>query len=220
MSKQELFLRNKIKKYYPKTFDKELIDEIIKVGEYKKIKSGELLINIGGKMSHIPLILEGILKIIRKEKNGEEIVLYFLESGDTCAISFANCINKKRSIFKGIVEKDLEAIFIPVEYIDDWIVKYKSWRYFIIDSYHFRLLEMVDAIDSLAFMNLNERILKYLTHKAEINNNCELEITHLEIAHDLHTSRVVISRIMKQLNDENKISSTRNKIRVLVPLTK
>ncbi|CAH8283304.1 CRP/FNR family transcriptional regulator [Mariniflexile fucanivorans] len=220
MSKQELFLRNKIKKYYPKTFDKELIDEIIKVGEYKKIKSGELLINIGGKMSHIPLILEGILKIIRKEKNGEEIVLYFLESGDTCAISFANCINKKRSIFKGIVEKDLEAIFIPVEYIDDWIVTYKSWRYFIIDSYHFRLLEMVDAIDSLAFMNLNERILKYLTHKAEINNNCELEITHLEIAHDLHTSRVVISRIMKQLNDENKISSARNKIRVLVPLTK
>lgn len=218
MKNQQLFLKNKLKKYYSKIFDNELIDEIIKVGEYNKIESGEILINIGAKMSHIPLILEGVLKIIRKDKNGEEIVLYFLESGDTCAISFVNCINKKKSIFKGVVEKDLEAIFIPVEHIDTWIVKYKSWRYFIIDSYHFRLLEMVDAIDSLAFMNLNERILKYLTHKAQINNNRDLEITHLEIAHDLHTNRVVISRILKQLHGENKICSTRNKIRVLVPL--
>ena len=127
MENQQLFLKNKLKKYYSKIFDNELIDEIIKVGEYNKIKSGDILINIGTKMSHIPLIFEGVLKIIRKEKNGEEIVLYFLESGDTCAISFVNCINKKESIFKGIVEKDLEAIFIPVEYIDTWIVKYKSF---------------------------------------------------------------------------------------------
>ena len=218
MENQQLFLKNKLKKYYSKIFDNELIDEIIKVGEYNKIKSGEVLINIGAKMSHIPLIFEGVLKIIRKEKNGEEIVLYYLESGDTCAISFVNCINKKESIFKGIVEKDLEAIFIPVEYIDPWIVKYKSWRYFIIDRYHFRLLEMVDAIDSLAFMNLNERILKYLTHKAQISNNRNLEITHLEIAHDLNTSRVVISRIIKQLHIDKKLRSARNKIRVLVPI--
>ncbi|MFD0835862.1 Crp/Fnr family transcriptional regulator [Mariniflexile aquimaris] len=217
MTNQELFLQKKLKKYFSKKFDAELIDDIVKVAEYKAFKSGELLINIGAKMSFMPLILEGVLKIIRRKENGEEIVLYFLESGDTCAISFANCINRKQSIFKGIVEKDLEAIFIPVEYIDQWIIKHKSWRYYIIDSYHFRFLEMIDAVDSLAFMNLDERILKYLIHKAQINHNCDLEITHLEIAHDLHTSRVVISRIIKQLNDEKKINSSRNKIRLLVP---
>ena len=217
MKNEQLIIKKKLKKHFSKKFDTELIDDIIKVGEYKSFKSGELLINIGAKMSYMPLILEGVLKIIRRKENGEEIVLYFLESGDTCAISFANCINRKQSIFKGIVEKDLEAIFIPVQYIDQWIIKHKSWRYYIIDSYHFRFLEMIDAVDSLAFMNLDERIIKYLIHKAQINNSCDLDITHLEIAHDLHTSRVVISRIIKQLNDEMKINSSRNKIRLLVP---
>jgi CRP/FNR family transcriptional regulator len=214
----ELLLKEKLNKYYPEVFEEELIDDIIKVSHLSTIKKGELLIDIGDEMTHIPLIFDGIVKIIRKEKNGDEIVLYFLERGDTCAISFANCINKKLSIFKGIVEKDIEAIFLPVDYIDLWLSKFKSWRHFIIDSYHFRLLEMVGSIDSLAFMNMDERILKLLTDKVKVNNSIDLQITHLEIANDLNTSRVVITRILKQLHDENKIYSTRNKIRVLVPI--
>ena len=206
--------------YYSEVLEEELMDEIVKVSHFNKIKSGELLIDIGDEMTHIPLIFEGIVKIIRKDNNGEEIVLYFLERGDTCAISFANCINKKRSVFKGVVEKDLEAIFLPVDYIDLWLSKFKSLRHFIIDSYHFRLLEMVDSIDGLAFMNLDQRIMKYLTDKVKVNNTNDLEITHLDIANDLNTSRVVISRIIKQLHDDKKIYSTRNKIRVLVPVKK
>ena len=218
MNDQELFLKEKITKYYSNILDEELIDEIVKVGQYKKIPSGELMIDIGDEMTHIPLLLDGIVKIMRKDDHGEEIVLHFLERGDTCAISFANCINKKRSIFRGIIEKDLEAIFLPVDSIDIWLSKFKSFRHFIIDSYHFRLLEMVDTIDGLAFMNLGERILKYLADKAKVNNTKDLDITHLDIANDLNTSRVVISRIVKQLHDENKIYSTRNKIRILFPL--
>ena len=206
--------------YYSEVLEEELMDEIVKVSHFNKIKSGELLIDIGDEMTHIPLIFEGIVKIIRKDNNGEEIVLYFLERGDTCAISFANCINKKRSVFKGVVEKDLEAIFLPVDYIDLWLSKFKSLRHFIIDSYHFRLLEMVDSIDGLAFMNLDQRIMKYLTDKVKVNNTNDLEITHLDIANDLNTSRVVISRIIKQLHDDKKIYSTRNKIRVLVAVKK
>jgi CRP/FNR family transcriptional regulator len=166
-------------------------------------------------MTHIPLILDGAVKIVRKEKEGEEFVLYYLEPGNTCAISFVNCINKKKSIFKGVVERDMEAIFIPVDHIDEWLIKYKSWRHFIIDSYHFRLIEMVDSIDSLAFLKMNQRVLKYLTDKVKINNNIEIEITHQEIANDLNSSRVVVTRLIKQLHDEGKIYSTRNYIKVL-----
>ncbi|MDX1701873.1 MAG: Crp/Fnr family transcriptional regulator, partial [Melioribacteraceae bacterium] len=122
---------------------------------------------------------------------------------------------RKQSIFKGVVEKDIEAVFIPVEYIDSWLAKYKSWRHFIIDSYHFRLIEMVESIDSLAFMKMSERLLKYLTDKVKISNDVDLEITHQEIAKDLNSSRVVITRVIKQLHDEGKIFSTRNKIKVL-----
>ena len=215
MDSQELILGQKLNDCYSDVFEKELIDEIVKVGYLDKIKSGKLLIDIGVDMTHIPLILDGVVKIIRKEKNGEEIVLYFLERGDTCAISFVNCINKKKSIFKGIVESTIEAVFLPVDYIDKWLANYKSWRHFIIDSYHFRLLEMVESIDSLAFMKMPQRLLKYLTDKVKISNNVDLKITHQEIANDLNSSRVVITRLLKQLHDENKIYSTRNKIRVL-----
>ncbi|MCA0133153.1 Crp/Fnr family transcriptional regulator [Winogradskyella alexanderae] len=215
MTNQELVLREKLAVCYSDIFEEKLIDEIVKVGRYDKIKSGELLIDIGSELTHIPLILDGVVKIIRKEKEGEEILLYFLERGDTCAISFVNCINKKKSIFKGVVQNDIEAIFIPVENIDSWLANFKSWRHFIIDSYHFRLIEMVESIDCLAFMQMSERLLKYLTDKVKINNDVDLEITHQEIAQDLNSSRVVITRVIKQLHDEGKIFSTRNKIKVL-----
>ena len=215
MNSQEVILKEKLSDYYSTVFEEKLIDEIVKVGHFDKIKGGELLIDIGEDMTHIPLILNGVVKIIRREREGEELVLYFLERGDTCAISFVNCINRKKSIFKGVVEQDIEAIFLPVEHIDDWLMKFKSWRHFIIDSYHFRLIEMVESIDSLAFMKMHERLFKYLTDKVKITKNVDLEITHQEIADDMHSSRVVITRLIKQLHDEGKIFSTRNKIRVL-----
>ena len=142
-------------------------------------------------------------------------LLHALERGDTCAISFINCINRKESIFKAVVENDVEAIFLPVEFIDDWLSKYKTWRYFIIDSYHFRLIEMVESIDGLAFMSMNDRLLKYLSDKAKINQKIDLEITHQQIADDLNTSRVVVTRLLKKLHENGRVYSTRNKVKVL-----
>lgn len=215
MNKQEAILREKIGEYYGSIFEKELIEEIVKVGFSEKYKQGEILVDIGENMTHIPLILSGAIKIIRKEKEGDELVLYFLERGDTCAISFINCINRKESIFKAVVENDAEAIFLPIEYIDDWLAKFKTWRHFIIDSYHFRLIEMVESIDGLAFMNMHQRLLKYLSDMAQVHHDVNLDITHQQIANDLNTSRVVITRLLKQLHNDGKVYSTRNKVQVL-----
>jgi len=221
MNTQEVILREKLTEYFAQVFEEELINEIVEVGYLDKMKAGDVMIDIGDDMTHIPLILSGAVKIIRRDKENDTekekdgMVLYFLERGDTCAISFVNCINKKKSIFKAIIENDAEMILLPVDKIDEWLAKYKSWRFFIIDSYHFRLLEMVESIDGLAFMKMNQRLLKYLSDKAKINNDVNLEITHQEIAEDLNTSRVVITRLIKELHDGGKIYSTRNKIRVL-----
>jgi CRP/FNR family transcriptional regulator len=212
---QEIILREKLDDYFSSMFEDELIDEIVEVGYIDKLKNGELLIDIGENMTHIPLILNGVVKVIRKEKKGDELAFYFLERGDTCAISFVNCLNRTKSLFKAVVEKDAEIIFLPVDKIEPWLVKYKTWRQYIIDSYHFRLIEMVESIDSLAFMKMNERVFKYLNDKVKINKDVNLEITHQEIADDLNTSRVVVTRLLKQLHDEGKIYSSRNKIRVL-----
>ncbi len=208
-------LIDKFIRQYSELFEDELIQKITEVGFVKKINNGSLLIDIGDELTHIPLIINGVIKIIRQDKDGLELSLYYLEPGDTCAISFANCINKKKSVFRGIAESDVEAIFIPVDLVDEWLVKYKSWRNFIIDSYHFRLLEMVESIDSLAFLTLRNRIWKYLTDKVKISKDIDLGITHQDIASDIHSSRVVVTRILQKLHDEGKIYSTRNKVKVL-----
>jgi CRP/FNR family transcriptional regulator len=212
MTTDREILREKLNDYYSTIFEKELINEIIDNGILRTIKSHELLIDIGDKMTHVPLILNGAVKIIREDKNGDEIALYFLEKGDTCAISFINCINRSKSMFRGITEKDTEGIFVPVDKIDEWLQKYKSWREFLIDSYHMRLIEMVESIDSLAFMKLDDRLHKYLTDKVKIMNNNVLIITHQEIADDINTSRVVVSRLLKVLENEGKIKIRRNRI--------
>ena len=212
MNTQEILLREKLSEHYTSVFEENLIDEIVDIGYCDKLKSGDLLIDVDDEMTHIPLIISGAVKIIRQENEEEELVLYYLEKGDTCAISFVNCINRKKSIFKGIVEKDVEAIFIPVERIDDWLTKYKSWRYFIIDSYHERLLEMLESIDSHAFMSLDDRLQKYLATQVKITKDKTLVITHKEIANDINSSRIVVSRLLKRLEMAGKIEIRRNKI--------
>lgn len=208
-------IEKKLKEYFSIVFEEELINEIIQVGVYKKVKENELLLDLGEKFDKIPLILTGAIKITREDDAGDEIVLYFLERGDTCTISFGGGLNSTRSKVRGVAEKDSEVVLIPVNKLEEWLVKYKSWRDFVIDSYNIRLSEMLEAIDTLAFMKMDQRLFKYLTDKVKILRSTTLNTTHQQIAHDLNTSRVVISRLLKQLENEKKIELNRNKIEVL-----
>ncbi len=208
-------IREKLEEYYNVVFEKELLDEIAEVGTYRHVNENELLLDIGDKFHQIPLMLTGAIKISRETKAGEEIVLYFLERGDTCTITFGSGLQSSKSKVRGVAEKDSEIIFIPVEKLEEWMVKYPSWRSFVIDSYNIRLNEMLEAIDTLAFMKMDQRLFKYLTDKVQIMRSTTLNTTHQEIAVDLNTSRVVISRLLKQLENEGRIKLYRNKIEVL-----
>lgn len=208
-------IREKLKDYFSVVFEDDLINEIIEVGTYKRVKENELLLDLGDKFDKIPLMLNGAIKISREDENGDEIVLYFLERGDTCTITFGSGLVSSKSKVRGVAEKDSEVVFIPIEKLEEWMVKYKSWRNFVVDSYNIRLSEMLEAIDTLAFMKMDQRLYKYLTDKVKIMRSSSLNTTHQEIAQDLNTSRVVISRLLKQLENEKKIKLYRNKIEVL-----
>ena len=212
MAEEKRIIKEKLKKSFSSIFEKDLINEIIEVGEFQSLKKGDTLIDIDDEMTHIPLLLDGVIKIMREDEKGDEIALYFLEKGNTCAISFVNCINRNKSMFRGVVTRDAEGVFVPVNIVGEWLQKYESWRRFIIDSYHFRLIEMVESIDRLAFLNLQDRLYKHLLDKVKISNNNNLVITHQEIADDINTSRVVVSRLLKRLENEGQITIRRNKI--------
>ena len=196
-------------------FEEELINEICKAGELKKIKPDITLIEIGDKISHLPLIVSGSIKIMTEDKEGNELLLYYLEVGDTCAMTLNCCSRESKSSIRAITEDYCEILFIPIHNIEEWMVNFKTWRNFILESYNTRLNEMLEAIDNLAFNNMEERLEKYLNDKVMITGNAEIKITHYQIAGDLNSSRVVISRLMKKLEKDGKIKQHRNSVEIV-----
>lgn len=196
-------------------FEPELLDEIKQVGTYKEVEKGQTLMQVGSSISHIPLLLEGALKIMREDDDGDELLLYFLERGDTCAMTLTCCLDNSKSQIKAVAVTDTKLILIPVEKMGIWTQAYKSWMNFVFESYNTRLNEMLDSIDSLAFLDMHDRLHKYLIDKVKITGNTIIENTHQEIAFDLNTSRVVVSRILKKLEKENQIKLHRNRLELL-----
>lgn len=208
-------MRKKLDDHFSFIFEEALLDEIERVGVYRKMRANDLLVDFDDPIMGIPLLLEGAIKIVREDKKGEEMVLYFLESGDTCASSLSTAFSNKKCAIRATAETDSEIIFIPKDKLDEWMVKYKTWRNFVIESYNIRLDEMLETIDTLAFMKMEERLYKYLKDKAQIIREVILNTTHQKIADDMNTSRVVVSRLLKQLEKEAKIKLFRNKIEIL-----
>lgn len=204
-----------LKEAYGFIFEEELIREIAESGTLKVAKEGEVIMDIDDYVTAMPLLLEGAIKILREDKEGNELLLYFLERGDTCALTLSCCLGQTRSEIRAVAEKDTKVIMIPIGKIEEWTAKYKTWRDFVFESYQSRLTEMLQTIDTLAFMNMDQRLLRYLQDKAKINQSEELRVTHQQIAYDLNTSRVVISRLLKKLEMEKKILLQRNQIIVL-----
>jgi CRP/FNR family transcriptional regulator len=196
-------------------FDSEIIDNISDTASVKTFKKHDIIIDIGQNLDFIPVLTEGNIKVLREDDNGDELLLYVLETGDTCAMSLTCCMAKSVSKIRAIADDDVTVIMIPIANMKLWFNSNESWRNFILQSYQVRFDEMLETIDTLAFMKMDERLFKYLTDHVKLTAATVLAITHQEIAEDLHTSRVVISRLLKQLEKEHKIELGRNRIIVL-----
>lgn len=206
---------DEIKRNYGHLFEEELLLEVEKEGILKHIKAGEELIRPGQYMKAMPLLLDGVIKVMREDEDGFELLLYFLEKGETCAMTLSCCTGSAISEIKAIAETDSSLLMIPVDKMEEWLGKYKSWRNFIFDSYHERLMEVLQTIDNIAFKKMDERLIDYLKNKSKHYEDSEIKVTHQDIAYDLHTSRVVISRLLKQLEKTNRIQLNRNSIKLI-----
>ena len=200
---------------YGGLFEKALIEEINQFGTFREVPEGFLLIDFGQYIRSMPLLVSGAIKVFREDPQGNELLLYFLEEGDTCAMTLNCCLGQTQSEIRAVAEMDTKLIMIPIQKMEEWTGKYRSWRNFVFESYHNRLMEMLESIDSIAFLRMDERLLKYLKEKVAVNHSAILHTTHKEIAYDLHTSRVVISRLLKTLENNGEIKLHRNNIEVL-----
>ncbi|MFB9056735.1 Crp/Fnr family transcriptional regulator [Mariniflexile ostreae] len=204
-----------LQKNFSHIFDTKLITAISEVGILKNFKKDDIIIDINQYLTHIPLLVSGHVKILREDENGYDLLIYFLEVGDTCTMSLSCCAESSKSKIRAIAEKDSSLIMIPVNNMQEWFNTNETWRGFILNTYQKRFSEMLDTIDTLAFLKMDERLLKFLIDKTILHDSKTIFVKHQEIAEDLHTSRVVISRLLKQLENQNKIKLSRNKIEVL-----
>ena len=195
--------------------EETLLDEIRELGIKKEFLEDSIIIEIGDYIKSMPLLINGAIKILREDDNGDELVLYYLESGDTCAMTLSCCMGQTKSKIRAIAETDVELIMLPKEKMTIWLSNYKSWQTYILQSYHSRMEELLEAVDTIAFLKMDERIFKFLKDKAMVTGDDVVHATHQEISQDLHTSRVVVSRLLKKLENEGKIKLFRNSIKVL-----
>ncbi|WP_242132134.1 Crp/Fnr family transcriptional regulator [Aestuariivivens marinum] len=200
---------------YGHILDENLIGEISQIGMFKTYKKNDIIIDIGQPLKFIPLLISGNIKILREDNEGNELLIYFLEAGETCTMSLTCCMGTTKSKIRAVAEKDSSLVMIPVQNMLQWFHNNMSWRTYILESYQERFDEMLDTIDNIAFMKMDERLNKYLVEKTKLHGSNTINVKHQDIAEDLHTSRVVISRLLKQLENEEKIKLSRNKIEVL-----
>ncbi len=204
-----------LKESYGHLFEDALIMEIVQCGTFKEVPEGFKLIDIGDYIKRMPLLISGAIKVLREDKDGDELLLYYLEKGDTCSMTLTCCLRDAKSEIRAIAEMDTKMIMVPIQKMDEWTAKYKSWRNFVFESYHNRLNELLHTLDNIAFDKMDTRLAAYLKEKARINKEDTVQTTHQKIAYDLHSSRVVISRLLKKLEQLGKIKLHRNHIKII-----
>lgn len=194
--------------------DKELISEIEKNGRRRSYEKDTVITKPGDEILFIPIVTKGSIRIIRENDKGQEVFLYHLFPGQTCAMSLTCCQTGKRSIIKAIAETDVEMVQVPVNLMDDWF-RFPQWKAYINGIYQNRFAELMEVIDLIAFSNMDKQLLHYLQERSRALNTRVLEITHQQIAEELHTHREAISRLLRTMEQKNLVKLGRNNIEVL-----
>jgi len=193
----------------------ELMEKLYESGVLKSYKEGDIILDENSSIRSIPIVMKGMMKVMRTEEDGREILLYYIKAGESCIMSFLGGMHNEKSIVKAEVEEDTEILFLPVDKVSLFIKEYPEWLDYIFRLYHKRFEELLDIINAIAFKKVDERLLNLLHKKSEILNANTLIITHEQLANELGTARVVVSRLLKQLEDSGKLKLGRNKIILL-----
>lgn len=202
------------KQLFP-NFEPELIDLIEKEAVQRTFYAGDIIMRTGQYIKSTVLVLEGRIKIYRENQEGGEFLMYYLDPGQACAVSMICAIQSQTSEIMAQAEENTEVLMIPVQLMDELMNKYKSWYQFVIQTYRGRFDELLSVVDNIAFRNMDERLEFYLKRHTGANGKKVIELSHQQIADDLNSSREVISRLLKKMEQRNLVKLHRNMIELL-----
>lgn len=196
-------------------FEEDLKNEIAKQGELILFPADELIMDIGQKVEQIPLIVNGIVKVFREDEDDNEIFLYYLEPGEACAITLICSAREGYSKIKAIPVEDTTVVVLPISKLDEWMPKFQSWYFFVMDSYQDRFEELLKVVDAIAFRQMDERLIEYLHKTADASNSKLIKETQTQIALELNSSREVVGRLLKKLEQQGRVRVSRTQIELL-----
>jgi CRP/FNR family transcriptional regulator len=197
------------------SFSTELAKEIDANATIHSYPTGTIIIRTGQYIKNTVLVISGKIKIYREDENGGEFFMYYLQPGQACAISMICATKNEKSQIMAKVVEEVELIMVPLPLMDKWMMQHRSWYEFVIDTYRSRFEEVLEVIDSIAFRAMDERLEFYLKRHADACGCKELKLSHQEIASELNTSREVISRLLKKMEQRGIVSLHRNNIELL-----
>jgi CRP/FNR family transcriptional regulator len=200
---------------FSKLFEPELIQQLELKARPATIEAGQKLLNMGDTVKHIPLVLKGRLRISRIEEDGRELLLYYVNPIESCAMTFTCCMQQYPSEIQAEAEEDTELLAIPISVMDEWLVKYPTWKAFVMRTIRGRFNELLGTIDQIAFHKLDERLVHFLKEKSKATGSALINLSHEQIAANLATSREVVSRLLKKLENDKKLLLYRNQIKLL-----
>jgi len=193
----------------------ELKAKLLLYGIRKSFEAGAVILNERSYIRSIPIVVNGVLKVIRTEDDGREILLYYIKAGESCIMSFLGGLHNETSVVRAEVEEDAEILFVPVEKVSLFIKEHPEWLDYIFRLYHKRFEELLDVVNAIAFKKVDERLLELLKRKAALTSSDTITVTHEQLATELATARVVVSRLLKQLEERGEVALGRNKIKLL-----
>jgi CRP/FNR family transcriptional regulator len=204
-----------ISEKFRQIFEPELLKEMELKATVITAKENDVIVDIGQPVRSMPLLLKGTLKIARVDDKGRELLLYYVNANESCAMTFTCCMQHQPSEIKATAETNVEYLAVPVSVMDQWLSKYSTWKTFVMKTIRSRFNELLNAIDQLAFQKLDERLVYYLKEKSKATSSTLINLSHDQIAGDLATSREVISRLLKRLEIEGKLLLYRNQIKIM-----
>jgi CRP/FNR family transcriptional regulator, anaerobic regulatory protein len=187
------------------TLEPALIEEIKNLGSIRSVKAGDMLVKTGQFMPNTQLVAEGLVKVYREDQDGHEFFMYYLKPGQACALTLNCAIRQLDSPVMAKAVQDTQLIALPVQDVDRWMQQYHTWSHFVLDSYRQRYMDLIDAFDQVAFRHMDERLRIYLRIHSEQLKTKDIYLTHQEIANELNSSREVISRLLKKMEENGDI---------------
>lgn len=199
-------------------FEPELVALLEKNAVEKIFHPGEVIMRTGQFIKSTVIVVKGRIKIYRENEEGGEFLMYYLGPGEACAVSMICALQSKASEIMALAEEETEVLMLPIQFMEELMARYRSWSQFVIQTYRNRFEELLMVIDHVAFRNMDERLEFYLKRYARKTGKKILELTHQQIADDLNSSREVISRLLKKMEQMGRVKLLRNSVELLYPV--